>query len=54
MSNSNLQGFAYRTGITPGAFIYAALLALATALITVSYQTIKAAAANPVEALRYE
>jgi hypothetical protein len=30
------------------------LLALAVALLTVSYQAVKAALANPVESLRYE
>jgi putative ABC transport system permease protein len=35
-------------------FILSGVLALATALLTVSYQTLKAALANPVESLRYE
>jgi len=37
-----------------GAFILAAALALVIALLTMSSQAIKAAVANPVEALRYE
>jgi putative ABC transport system permease protein len=49
-----LQNFAYRTSIGVVVFILAALLALAIALATVSYQAIKAALANPVETLRYE
>jgi len=35
-------------------FFVAAVVALLIALITVSYQAIKAASSNPVEALRYE
>ena len=35
-------------------FILSGLIALLIALLTVSYQAIKAARANPVEALRYE
>lgn len=49
-----LAGFAFRIGITPLPFIIAAVVTLLIALITVSYQTVKAALANPVDALRYE
>lgn len=49
-----LQNFAYRTGIHIHTFILTGLFALIVALMTVSYQTIKAATANPVESLRYE
>ncbi|NIM12557.1 MAG: FtsX-like permease family protein [Candidatus Aminicenantes bacterium] len=49
-----LQSFAYRITVGIEAFILSGLLALVTALITVSYQSIKAAFANPIEALRYE
>jgi len=49
-----LQNFAYRTGIPMWIFFVAAVVALLIALITVSYQAIKAANSNPVEALRYE
>ncbi len=49
-----LQNFAYRTNIEWQIFIYAGLLALLTACLTVSYQALKAALANPVESLRYE
>lgn len=52
--NSWLQKFAYRTSIGILIFIITAILALMIALITVSYQSIKAAVANPVESLRYE
>jgi len=49
-----LQDFVYRTEIGAGVFILSGLLALAIAWLTVSYQSIKAALGNPVEALRYE
>ncbi len=49
-----LQNFAYRIQIGWGTFILAGILALLIALITVSFQAVKAALANPVEALRYE
>lgn len=49
-----LQGFAYRIEIGWWIFALAGGLALAIALLTVSYQAIRAALANPVEALRYE
>ncbi len=49
-----LQDFAYRTDLHPIIFILAGLLALLIAWLTVSYQAIKAALTNPVEALRYE
>ena len=52
--NQWLQNFAYRINIALGVFILAALLAFVIALLTVGYQAIKAAKANPVEALRYE
>ncbi len=49
-----LQNFAYRTDIPFGLFLLAGALALAIALLTVSYQTLKAALGNPADALRYE
>ena len=52
--NKWLQNFAYRINIGWWIFFSAGVLALAIALITVSYQSIKAAMANPVESLRYE
>jgi putative ABC transport system permease protein len=52
--NHWLKNFAYRINIGWGTFILSALLASVIALLTVVYQTIKAARANPVEALRYE
>jgi putative ABC transport system permease protein len=52
--NRWLQSFAYRTGINPLIFVLSAVLALSIALFTVSYQAIRAALSNPVDALRYE
>ncbi len=49
-----LQNFVYRINIGIWIFILSASLALIIALLTVSYQSIKAAVANPVESLRYE
>lgn len=49
-----LENFAYRTNIGIGLFLLSGVTALAVALLTVSAHAIKAATANPVEALRYE
>ena len=49
-----LQNFAYRTSIEWWIFVVAGGLSLLIAIITVSFQTIKAALANPVDSLRYE
>jgi putative ABC transport system permease protein len=49
-----LHSYAYRTDIKPGVFIIAGIAALLVTLITVSYQSIRAAMTNPVESLRYE
>jgi len=49
-----LQDYAYRISIGWKAFVFSAMLALAVALMTVSYQSIKAAVANPANALRHE
>lgn len=47
--NSWLQDFEYRIVITPWMFVVVALAAIGIALLTVSYQAIKAAITNPVE-----
>ncbi len=52
--NRWLQSFAYRTGISPLLFVLSAVLSISIALITVSFQAIRAALSNPVDALRYE
>jgi putative ABC transport system permease protein len=49
-----LENFAYRVDINWTTFAIAGVLALMIALITVSYQSVKAACANPVEVLKYE
>ena len=49
-----LQDFAYRINIGWEIFAIAGVLALLIALLTVSYQAIRAALANPVDALKYE
>ena len=49
-----LQSYAYRIDLHWWAFGAAGFSALAIALITVSYQSIKAAVANPVDSLKYE
>ncbi len=49
-----LDGFAYHESIQWQNFLYGGLLALAVAWITVSFQSIKAAVANPIKALRSE
>jgi putative ABC transport system permease protein len=49
-----LQKFAYRTDLSIWIFILSGAMALLIALLTVSSHAIKAAMANPVEALRYE
>jgi putative ABC transport system permease protein len=49
-----LQDFAYRTTIGVWIFVAAAIVTIAIALITVSFQAIRAATANPVKSLRTE
>jgi putative ABC transport system permease protein len=49
-----LENFAYKTTLNWWIFALAGLLALGIALLTVSWQSWKAATRNPVEALRYE
>ena len=49
-----LQAFAYRINISWWMFALAGLLAILIAVITISFQSIKAAIANPVKSLRTE
>jgi putative ABC transport system permease protein len=52
--NRWLQDFAYRIDIPLWAFLAAGLLAATVAFLTVSYQAVKAATANPIKNLRTE
>jgi ABC-type antimicrobial peptide transport system permease subunit len=49
-----LKNFAYRTNIGLGVLVFSALMAFLIALLTLSYQSIKAAYTNPASALKYE
>ncbi len=49
-----LQDYSYRINISWGIFLLAGIIAIAIALITVSFQAIRAAVANPVKSLRTE
>ncbi len=49
-----LNSFPYQTSINAGVFITALLITASIAILTVSYQTLKVAFSNPVNALRYE
>jgi ABC-type antimicrobial peptide transport system permease subunit len=52
--NSWLRGYDYRIHITGSVFLLAGLLAIGIALLTVGYQSIRAALTNPVKSLRSE
>jgi putative ABC transport system permease protein len=52
--NAWLQDFAYRIRIEWWVFVVAGIIAIAIALLTVSYQSIKAALTNPIKNLRTE
>jgi putative ABC transport system permease protein len=52
--NKWLENFAYKTELSWWIFALAGVLALGIALLTVSFQSWKAATKNPVESLRYE
>ena len=53
-SHEWLQDFTYRTNLSWWIFLLAGLLAILIAIITISFQAIKAALANPVKSLRTE
>lgn len=52
--NNWLKDFAYRIELNPWTFVLSGVLALTIAEVTVGFHAMRAAAANPVEALRYE
>jgi putative ABC transport system permease protein len=52
--NKWLQSYAYKTNVALWSFILSGVIVLLIALLTVSYQAIKAALANPADSLRYE
>ena len=52
--NKWLQGFAYRIGIQWWVFVLAAMVSIIIALVTVSFQSVKAALMNPVKSLKSE
>lgn len=52
--HSWLQGFAYRTALSGWMFIAAGAAAIGIALLTVGFQAMRAATANPVKSLRTE
>jgi putative ABC transport system permease protein len=54
LMNQWLEGFAYRVSVGWGVFAAAGVFALTIAFITVSFQAIKAAVANPMQSLRTE
>jgi putative ABC transport system permease protein len=49
-----LQGFAYRANMAVWIFGISTAAAFFVALMTVTYQSVRAAVANPLRALRYE
>ncbi len=52
--NNWLENYPYRTEINLGYFILASVISLLIAWVTISFQAIKAARMNPVDAIRYE
>jgi len=52
--NKWLQNFAYKISLGLPIFLLAGLIVLFIALVTVSYQSVRAATANPVKSLKYE
>jgi putative ABC transport system permease protein len=54
LMNTWIQSFPYHTPITGVVFMVAGAMVLLIALLTVSFQTFRAARANPIDSLRYE
>lgn len=53
-ANMWLDDFAYRVDLSPMSFVIAGLITVGLVLATISYQAIRTASSNPVEALRSE
>jgi len=49
-----LNGYTYHTKLSPEIFIYALLISLLIALLTVTWQALRSAFRNPVDAIKYE
>jgi putative ABC transport system permease protein len=54
LMNKWLNSFAYKTELSWWIFLLAGIIAVLVAIVTVSWQSYRAATRNPVEALRYE
>ena len=54
LMNEWLQDYVYKTEITWDVFVIAGIIALGIAVITISYQSVRAALANPIDHLRSE
>jgi len=54
LMNLWLKGFAYREPLSVWVFIFAALMSIGIALVTISTQSIRAARGKPADAIRYE
>ncbi|HXL55367.1 MAG TPA: FtsX-like permease family protein, partial [Chitinophagaceae bacterium] len=54
LMNTWLQSFAYRINISPFVFLITGFFVVLITLFTISFQSIKAAIANPVKSLRTE
>ncbi len=54
LMNAWLQDFAYKINLSWSVFVIAGLISILIALVTISFQSIKAAIANPVKSLRTE
>lgn len=48
------SGYAYRTPIGAGIFVFTGILTLVTGMLAVAYQTVKTSMINPVDVLRHE
>jgi predicted permease len=54
LAHSWLQGFAFRIHLSPGVFILSSAIVLVVAILTVSYQAVRASRMDPADTLHYE